>query len=91
MLGQAARLWFDVLVTSVPLPGFGLRLGGDPLGAVFPLAPLAPGHSLAVAVSTYRGHVHYGLVADGAAVDDLDLLARAVTEEVTALTVACAH
>ncbi|MGM7441809.1 WS/DGAT domain-containing protein, partial [Streptomyces tunisiensis] len=91
LLGQAARLWFDVLVTSVPLPGFGLRLGGDPLGAVFPLAPLAPGHSLAVAVSTYRGVVHYGLVADGAAVDDLDLLARAVTEEVTALTVACAH
>ncbi len=42
LLGQAARLWFDVLVTSVPLPGFGLRLGGDPLGAVFPLAPLAP-------------------------------------------------
>ncbi len=91
LLGQAARLWFDVLVTSVPLPGFGLRLGGDPLGAVFPLAPLAPGHSLAVAVSTYRGRVHYGLVADGAAVEDLGLLARAVTEEVTALTVACDH
>ncbi|CAM5685188.1 hypothetical protein SALBM217S_01282 [Streptomyces griseoloalbus] len=69
----------------MPLPGFGLRLGGDPLGAVFPLAPLAPGHSLAVAVSTYRGRVHYGLVADGAAVEDLGLLARAVTEEVTAL------
>ncbi|MGW4150000.1 WS/DGAT domain-containing protein, partial [Streptomyces albogriseolus] len=51
----------------------------------------APGHSLAVAVSTYRGRVHYGLVADGAAVEDLDLLARAVTEEVTALTVACDH
>ncbi|CAM5684825.1 hypothetical protein SALBM217S_01271 [Streptomyces griseoloalbus] len=26
LLGQAARLWFDVLVTSVPLPGFGLLL-----------------------------------------------------------------
>ncbi|MEZ3177923.1 wax ester/triacylglycerol synthase family O-acyltransferase [Streptomyces pimonensis] len=89
LLGQAARLWFDVLVTSVPLPGFGLRLGGDPLGAVFPLAPLAPGHSLAVAVSTYRGHVHYGLVADGAAVPDLDLLAHALTEEVAALTAVC--
>ncbi len=89
LLGQAARLWFDVLVTSVPLPGFGLRLGGDPLGAVFPLAPLAPGHSLAVAVSTYRGRVHYGLVADGAAVPDLDRLARALTEEVTTLTAVC--
>lgn len=91
LLGQAARLWFDVLVTSVPLPGFGLRLGGDPLGAVFPLAPLAPGHSLAVAVSTYRGRVHYGLVADGAAVPDLDRLAQALTEEVTTLTAVCDH
>ncbi|GGW55410.1 wax ester/triacylglycerol synthase family O-acyltransferase [Streptomyces griseoloalbus] len=91
LLGQAARIWFDVLVTSVPLPGFGLKLGGDPLGAVFPLAPLAPGHSLAVAVSTYRGHVHYGLVADGAAVPDLDRLARAVTGEVSTLITACDH
>ncbi|WP_344007047.1 wax ester/triacylglycerol synthase family O-acyltransferase [Streptomyces thermocarboxydovorans] len=90
IVGQAARLWFDVLVTSVPLPGFGLRLGGNPLGAVFPLAPLAPGHSLAVAISTYRGRVHYGLVADGAAVPDLDRLARAVSEEVETLIAACA-
>ncbi|MGW5215538.1 wax ester/triacylglycerol synthase family O-acyltransferase [Streptomyces sp. NPDC004051] len=89
LVGQAARLWFDVLVTSVPLPGFGLRLGGDPLGAVFPLAPLAPGHSLAVAVSTYRGRVHYGLVADGAAVPDLDRLAGALSEEVATLISAC--
>ncbi|MFF9218987.1 wax ester/triacylglycerol synthase family O-acyltransferase [Streptomyces viridosporus] len=89
LLGQAARLWFDVLVTSVPLPGFGLRLGGDPLGAVFPLAPLAPGHSLAVAVSTYRGRVHYGLVADGAAVPDVDRLARAMSEEVQTLLTVC--
>ncbi|MGW0142009.1 wax ester/triacylglycerol synthase family O-acyltransferase [Streptomyces calvus] len=89
LLGQAARLWFDVLVTSVPLPGFVLRLGGDPLDAVFPLAPLAPGHSLAVAVSTYRGRVHYGLVADGAAVPDLDRLAHAVSEEVKTLITAC--
>ncbi|GGQ67727.1 wax ester/triacylglycerol synthase family O-acyltransferase [Streptomyces pilosus] len=91
LLGQAARLWFDVLVTSVPLPGFGLRLGGDRLGAVFPLAPLAPGHSLAVAVSTYRGRVHYGLVADGAAVPDLDRLAHALTEEAATLTALCDH
>ncbi|GAB2761668.1 wax ester/triacylglycerol synthase family O-acyltransferase [Streptomyces bullii] len=89
LVGQAARLWFDILVTSVPLPGFGMRLGGHPLTAVFPLAPLAPGHSLAVAVSTYRGHVHYGLVADGKAVPDLDRLAAAVSEEVEALIAAC--
>ncbi|MFJ8821244.1 wax ester/triacylglycerol synthase family O-acyltransferase [Streptomyces sp. NPDC102467] len=90
LVGQNARLLFDLLVTSVPLPSLGLRLGGCPLTEVFPLAPLAQGQSLAVAVSTYRGHVHYGLVADAEAVPDLDALARAVTEELGSLSAACA-
>jgi len=89
LVGQAARLWFDILVTSVPLPGIGLKLGGNPVTEVYPFAPLARGQSLAVAVSTYRGRVHYGLVADAHAVPDLDLLARALAEEVETLTAAC--
>ncbi|MET7615268.1 WS/DGAT domain-containing protein, partial [Streptomyces seoulensis] len=89
LVGQAARLWFDILVTSVPLPGIGLKLGGHELAEVFPLAPLAPGQSLAVAVSTYRGRVHYGLVADARAVPDLDVLARALTAEMETLLTAC--
>jgi WS/DGAT/MGAT family acyltransferase len=89
LVGQAARLWFDILVTSVPLPGLGLRLGGHPLTEVYPFAPLAPGQSLAVAISTYRGRVHYGLVADARAVPDLDVLARAVTDELESLIAAC--
>ncbi|BBC92103.1 wax ester/triacylglycerol synthase family O-acyltransferase [Streptomyces griseofuscus] len=89
LVGQAARLWFDILVTSVPLPGVGLRLGGHQLTEVYPLAPLAPGQSLAVAISTYRGRVHYGLVADAAAVPDLDRFAHAVSTEVATLLAAC--
>ncbi|MFE4723574.1 WS/DGAT domain-containing protein, partial [Streptomyces sp. NPDC056728] len=80
---------FDILVTSVPLPSLGLRLGGCPLTEVYPLAPLAQGQSLAVAVSTYRGRVHYGLVADAAAVPDLDVLATGIREELAALVRAC--
>jgi WS/DGAT/MGAT family acyltransferase len=89
LVSQAARLWFDILVTSVPLPSLGLKLGGNPVTQVFPFAPLARGQSLAIAVSTYRGHVHYGLVADAEAVPDLDVLARALTEEVETLITAC--
>jgi WS/DGAT/MGAT family acyltransferase len=89
LVGQAARLWFDILVTSVPLPSLGLRLGGSPLTAVFPLAPLARGQSVAVAVSTYRGSVHFGLVADGEAVPDVDVLAAAMREELATLRTAC--
>ncbi|OKH94778.1 wax ester/triacylglycerol synthase family O-acyltransferase [Streptomyces uncialis] len=88
VVAQAARLLFDILVTSVPLPSLGLRLGGCPLTEVYPLAPLAHGQSLAVAVSTYRGRVHFGLVADAVAVPDLDALARALTTELAALAAA---
>lgn len=45
------------------------------------MAPLARGQSLAVALSTYGGRVHVGLVADGKALPDLDRLAGAVEEE----------
>ncbi len=90
LVGQSARLLFDILVTSVPLPSLGLRLAGCPLAEVYPFAPLAQGQSLAVAVSTYRGRVHYGLVADAAAVPDLEGLARALAAEVTDLGAAAA-
>ncbi|MFF2502843.1 wax ester/triacylglycerol synthase family O-acyltransferase [Streptomyces sp. NPDC058067] len=89
VVAQAARLLFDILVTSVPLPSLGLRLGGCPLTEVYPLAPLAQGQSLAVAVSTYRGRVHYGLVADAAAVPDLDVLATGIRAELADLVRAC--
>ncbi|MFJ3670115.1 wax ester/triacylglycerol synthase family O-acyltransferase [Streptomyces sp. NPDC090106] len=89
LAGQAARLWFDILVTSVPLPGLGLKLGGNPVTEVYPFAPLAQGQSLAVAISTYRGQVHYGLVADAEAVPDLDRFAHALTAELETLVTAC--
>ncbi|MFB8215535.1 wax ester/triacylglycerol synthase family O-acyltransferase [Streptomyces anulatus] len=81
LAANAARMLFDVLVTSVPLPRSALSLGGCPLTALYPMAPLARGQSLAVALSTYGGRVHVGLVADGKALPDLDRLAAAVEEE----------
>ncbi|NWF24771.1 wax ester/triacylglycerol synthase family O-acyltransferase [Streptomyces sp. PKU-EA00015] len=83
--GGAARMLFDVLVTSVPLPRSALSLGGCPLREIYPMAPLARGQALAVAMSTYGGQVHIGLVADGKALPDLDRLAHAAREELDAL------
>ncbi|WP_329042270.1 wax ester/triacylglycerol synthase family O-acyltransferase [Streptomyces sp. NBC_00178] len=85
LAGNAARMLFDLLVTSVPLPRSALSLGGCPLRAVYPMAPLARGQSLAVALSTYGGRVQVGLVADGKALPDLDRLADAVHEELREL------
>ncbi|MGW4231886.1 wax ester/triacylglycerol synthase family O-acyltransferase [Streptomyces sp. NPDC004980] len=85
LAGNAARMLFDILVTSVPLPRSALSLGGCPLRAVYPMAPLARGQSLAVALSTYGGRVQVGLVADGKALPDLDRLATAVADELLEL------
>ncbi|WP_329461769.1 wax ester/triacylglycerol synthase family O-acyltransferase [Streptomyces sp. NBC_01431] len=85
LAGSAARILFDVLVTSVPLPRSRLSLGGCPLRALYPMAPLARGQSLAVALSTYDGRVHIGLVADGKAVPDVDRLAACFGQELAEL------
>ncbi|MFF8955025.1 wax ester/triacylglycerol synthase family O-acyltransferase [Streptomyces sp. NPDC014894] len=85
LAGGAARMLFDILVTSVPLPRSALSLGGCPLSAIYPMAPLARGQSLAVALTAYGGLVHVGLVADGKAVPDLDGLARSLGEETAEL------
>jgi WS/DGAT/MGAT family acyltransferase len=85
LAGGAARMLFDVLVTSVPLPRSALSLAGCPLREIYPMAPLARGQSLAIAMSTYRGQVHVGLVADGKAVPDLDRLAQGLGEELEEL------
>jgi WS/DGAT/MGAT family acyltransferase len=85
LAGSAARMLFDVLVTSVPLPRSALSLGGCPLRAVYPMAPLARGQSLAIALSTYGGRVQIGLVADGKAVPDLERLARCTEDELCEL------
>ena len=90
-MGGRALLERMHLATQPDHIGFdlGLKLGGNPVTEVFPLAPLARGQALAVAVSTYRGRVHYGLVADARAVPDLDRLAAALTVELEALITAC--
>lgn len=85
LAGSAARMLFDVLVTSVPLPRSALSLGGCPLRALYPMAPLARGQSLAVALTTYGGTVRIGLVADGKALPDLERLGRCAEEEVAEL------
>ncbi|MEU1471196.1 wax ester/triacylglycerol synthase family O-acyltransferase [Streptomyces sp. NPDC005761] len=85
LAGSAARMLFDVLVTSVPLPRSALSLGGCPLRALYPMAPLARGQSLAVALTTYGGTVQIGLVADGKALPDLERLGRCAEEELAEL------
>jgi hypothetical protein len=88
--GVAAPLLFDTVVTNVPLPPVRLTLGGAELREVYPFAPLAAGHGLGVAVSTYRDSVHIGLQADREAVPDVDVLAACLTKAAATLHERCA-
>ena len=78
VVGQCAPLLCDTVVTSVPLPNVPLFFDGAELEEVYPVVPLAPGHALGVAFSTYRDTVHVGLHANGTALPDIDLLADAL-------------
>lgn len=83
--GQVASLLFDILVTSVPMPAGPLRLGGAELAEIFPIAPLAPGHALGVALSCYQDTAFIGLHADRAALPDVQDLAEVLASSVAML------
>lgn len=89
LLAASARLLFDVLVTNVPMLDVPLTLDGCRMTELYPIAPLARGQSLAVAVSTYRRRVHIGLLADAESLPDADTLAGALHGALAELLDAC--
>ncbi|WP_372504855.1 wax ester/triacylglycerol synthase family O-acyltransferase [Streptomyces telluris] len=90
LIARSGGLFYDLLISSVPLRGaHGLTLADSPVREAYPLAPLAPGQSLAVGITTYEDRVCYGLLADAVAVPDLDVLARSLVEEAAELVAAC--
>jgi WS/DGAT/MGAT family acyltransferase len=89
LLARAARLIprarpFNLLVTNVPGPQIPLWLLDARLEAAYPLAPLFEDQTLAVALFSYAGRLHWGLNADRDLVPDLaffrDCVQRAFDE-----------
>jgi len=79
---EAERRPYDVLITNVPGPQLPLHAGGSRLTETFPVLPLAPGHLLAIGVTSYDGGVFFGLTADRVAIDDLDALVACLDDAV---------
>jgi WS/DGAT/MGAT family acyltransferase len=80
VLAQASRLGFssrlyNLLVTNVPGPQFPVFLLGRRMTDVFPIAFLAPEHTLAIAILSYDGSINVGLLGDADADHDLSGLA----------------
>jgi diacylglycerol O-acyltransferase len=75
-----ARRGFHLVITNVPGPQFPLYAAGAQMLESYPVPPLLPGHALAIGVTSYDGHVYYGLTGDRDAVADLDVLGQCLRE-----------
>jgi diacylglycerol O-acyltransferase / wax synthase len=76
---------FNMLVTNFPGPQVPFYVLGRELTAVYPIGFLARSHALAIAMFSYNGAMHFGLLADAAAVDGLDSIAGYLDESIQEL------
>jgi diacylglycerol O-acyltransferase len=74
------RRSYQLSVTNVPGPQTPLYAAGARMSATYPVPPLLEGHPLAVGVTSYDGHVYYGLTADRDIFPDADLLGPCLEE-----------
>ena len=75
-----SRRGFNLVVTNVPGPQFPLYAAGALMTESYPVQPLLPGHALSIGVTSYDGHVYFGLNGDRDALPDLEVLGQCVTE-----------
>jgi diacylglycerol O-acyltransferase / wax synthase len=90
IMSQAARLQprqrlFNLVVTNVPGPQFPLYLLGRRMAAIHPMVPLAANLALGIAIMSYDGQLHFGLVGDYDALADIAYLAADLRAAIAAL------
>jgi len=93
VLAQATRLGFssrlyNLLITNVPGPQLPVYLRGREMLAAYPVAFLAPEHTLAVAVLSYNGHITISLIGDADALPDIGKLAGHIDDSLHELLAA---
>jgi diacylglycerol O-acyltransferase len=86
MLGLAARAAHrqplaNVIVTNIPGPDAPLYCLGARMLEVYPIAPLSQNLTVNVALLSYGGNVHFGLLGDGASTRDLERLCGGIEDE----------
>ena len=90
ILAQASRInfstrLFNLLVTNVPGPQLPLYVLGREMLNVYPVAFLAEGHALAVAIMSYNGQLNFGLLGDFDILPDLASIGDGIAEELATL------
>ncbi|MGH9026245.1 MAG: WS/DGAT/MGAT family O-acyltransferase [Acidimicrobiia bacterium] len=91
LLGLAARLvhsqpFFNLVVTNVPGPQVPLYCMGARMLEAYPIVPLAQNLTVGIAILSYCGRLHLGLLADRDRTPDLEVLAQGVEDAFTELT-----
>jgi len=79
-LAARERRSYQLNVTNVPGPQAPLYAAGARMIETYPVPPLLEGHPLAIGVTSYDGHVYYGLTADRDMLPDADLLGPCLRE-----------
>jgi WS/DGAT/MGAT family acyltransferase len=85
LAARCAPLLFDALVTTVHLPTLPLKLDGADLKEMYPVAPVAAGHAVGIAISVYRNGVHICLHTNQPWISGSRWLLTALRRELAAL------
>ena len=88
LLGLAARaahhqVFFNLISTNVPGPQVPLYCMGAEMVEAYPMVPLSRNLGLGIAILSYCGSLHLGLLADRDAFSDLDVLADGIRDAFT--------
>ncbi len=79
---------FNLLVTNFPGPQIPFYVLGREVTGVFPVGFLARRHALAIAIVSYNGKVGFGILADRAAMPDVERLSAYLEDAVDQLRTA---
>jgi len=90
LLGLAARVAHsqrvaNLIVTNIPGPQVPLYCLGAQMHEVYPVVPLSQNLTLNVAILSYCGQLHFGLIGDGESGRDLERLAGGIEDAVAEL------
>jgi diacylglycerol O-acyltransferase len=75
----------QIVITNVPGPQDPVYMAGEPVAEVYPCIPLSGNRAVSIGVTSYRGTVFFGLVADRDAVPDADVLAQCINDALVEL------
>ncbi|WP_194815174.1 wax ester/triacylglycerol synthase family O-acyltransferase [Nocardia sp. XZ_19_385] len=80
---------FNLVITNAPGPQTPMFIGGARMLEMYPVSPLLRNQASSIGITSYDGHVFYGLNADRDAMADIGVLAAAVHESMEEMLGAC--